>query len=147
MAIVNNTRKGTTLDLILNSDYEFYLGGSRWMNDVDPELVPINKDTDYDFYVTYTSKIESWLYQNGFNETKSHSGYYDDEAVNILEKDNVQVVLRKDAELYRMCFETIDPEFYANYLWKKSNNCNVGLIQPFFNQLFTLARYNHEKNS
>jgi hypothetical protein len=102
--------------------------------------VILTNETDYDYYVTYDSVLLCKLHQFGFTRTSSDHEYYDDEAIEIIELGKVQIVMRKDAKIYKDCFDSIDPVFYANFLWKQSPFCKRGLIQPVFNQLFKLRR-------
>lgn len=112
-------------------------------------LIPIKEDTDYDYYATYTPELEEYLSRNGFDATDfvkalEDSGSYslDDEALTIMERDDVQVVLRNDAEFYRAVFDNIEPWFYKQYLWKSSGESTVqrDRIQEIFNMLFDIAR-------
>ena len=108
-----------------------------------------NPDTDYDFYATHTPGIISFLLSSGFVETdcskkaNTLSNIYllDDEAFTIVQKDNVQVVLRNNAAFYRAVFENISPEFYYTYLWKSSPAApDRSQIQSIFNMLFAIGR-------
>jgi hypothetical protein len=122
--------------------------------------INISASTDYDFYTTYNSYVEKYLRDFGFTDTEhsnkctafrdvdgmlvtsEHTFPYalDSEAVRILERDNVQIVLRADAEFYRTVFESIPTEFYYNHLWKSSPACvKREHIQPIFNALFAVA--------
>lgn len=128
----------------------FHLGGSRRMAEIVTEkkskvIVTISPTTDYDYYATWSSAIASYLMQNGFQETyftchsgNSPQGYEaDTEVEEIFYHDNVQVVLRKDASLYYDIFESIDPEFYVEYLWKSGPQApNRPQITDIFNALY-----------
>jgi hypothetical protein len=150
------------LSILETSKFRFYLGGSRRMeqkqieacksqdlNDYLTEWVPIviTAETDYDFYVTHDMDVEQFLLDNGFTDTvssigamNSHPDYLDSEAIRILERDNVQVVLRLDAKFYHQVFESISTRFYYDNLWKSSPEIiNVNNIQPIFNALFATA--------
>lgn len=160
MAIVGLTDTGV-IDLLRNSPYAFYLGGSRRMSQIEDEraaangtdvtglkVIKVTTDTDWDFYATYTPELEQWLSNNRFTHTECSlgakhvwEGYLDDEAISILERDNVQVVLRKDAEFYQQIFENIKIDVYYNFLWKSSPAIvDKSKIQTLFNQLFTIGR-------
>lgn len=110
--------------------------------------IPITDATDYDFYATYSNQLEAFLVNHEFQVTnfvkglEENKGYVmDNEAVTILERNNVQIVLRKDAEFYRLVFDNIEPWFYKHYLWKSSGTNTVirSDIQPIFNMLFAIA--------
>lgn len=146
MAIINAMSQLSALYIIENSPHSFYLGGSRRIAQIAERSITNHKfvitaDTDYDFYATYNDDILNFLIKNGFTETNSRLRYtLDDEAVMILEKDNVQVVLRKNAIFYHLIFENIDPDFYFNVLWKSSpTQPDRGQIQPIFNMLFAIG--------
>jgi hypothetical protein len=109
-------------------------------NDCPRFTISVTDDTDYDFYATHTDDIEEYLLDCGFDYSQANEYYLDTECVSILCKDNVQVVLRHDAEFYRTVFENIDLEVYYNYWWKSSpTKPNRQLIGPFFNMLFDIA--------
>lgn len=160
--IFDNAVVPTALQLLEQSpDFTFYLGGSRRMAQKydsvisDMALMPESKyrqrvptnycikvsaDTDYDFYTTYSSGVEAYLLNHGFDFSKSNEYYLDSECHMILCKDNVQVVLRRDAEFYRTVFENIDLQFYYNTLWKSSPaNPDRSQIGNIFNMLFNIA--------
>lgn len=140
-------------NVILQAPYKFYFGGSRRMAErlqknegyipVDSQnvVITITDETDYDYYITYSSEISMYLIENGFSLSPASNAYYlDSEAVEILARDNVQVVLRRDAEFYKMIFDNIDPIIYYTYLWKSApHSPNRELIGPFFDMLFNLA--------
>ncbi len=116
-------------------DCEPYLHG-----DCPNFRIVVGEDTDYDFYATYTPEVESYLLNSGFEYSPANEYYLDSECTCILGKENVQVVLRTDAEFYKTVFENIDLEVYYYYLWKSSpEKPNRALIGPFFNMLFDIA--------
>ena len=116
--------------------------------------VSITESTDYDYYATYSQQLEQFLLANGFSYTdfarfvakreQYVSGDYslDDEAVTIVQCENVQIVLRKDAELYKSVFDNIQPWFFVKYLWKSTIDPAMirTEIKPIFNMLFAIAR-------
>ncbi len=113
--------KTTALGVVSDLDVDVYLGGSRRM--AQKYGFSIDPDTDYDFYATYSSVIAYELIKNGFVDTavESNTEYdLDTEAVQIFYRDNVQIVLRKDAVFYESVFENIPKEVYVNYLWKSA---------------------------
>lgn len=120
--------------------FEFYLGGSRRMNQKFPDQIAITSNTDYDYYATYTEEIEQTLLSRGWIYTSSSTGYFDDQAVKILWKDSHQVVLRKDAKFYNQVFESIPVKFYYDYLWKKNPEVDRSKIKGYFNYLYMFAR-------
>lgn len=146
----------TAIDILEQSPHRFFLGGSRRMakrfeetfGDCCPYLADdcpkfgifVTEDTDYDFYVTYDFKIEKFLIDNGFERSSANDYYLDTECVVIYCKDNVQVVLRHNAEFYQTVFENIDLEVYYHYLWKSSpTKPNRALIGNIFNMIFKIA--------
>jgi hypothetical protein len=98
--------------------HKFYLGGSRRMNERDPELIPINTYTDYDLYIDYTPEAYQYLIGIGFQKTSTEYEYFDDNAVCVMSCRDIQVVMRKDASTYKKVFESITPKFYHRYVWK-----------------------------
>ena len=154
--IVGLERNLTAVEFLQESSYSFYLGGSRRMAELfqekhggcDPFLqgdcpnfvISVSEATDYDFYATHTIELEEYLLNNAFDYSEANNYYLDTECVCILCKDNVQVVLRYDANFYKTVFENIDLEVYYHYLWKSSpTQPNRALIGPFFNMLFKIA--------
>lgn len=150
----------TALTILEQSNYIFYLGGSRRMAQRYDKLmydisfmpdaaqqrhkpryaIQVTEDTDYDLYATYDKGIEAFLVSKGFEPSPANEYYLDSECIAIYVKDKVQVVLRGDAEFYRTVFENIDLEVYYHYLWKSSpEQPNRYLIGPFFNMLFDIA--------
>lgn len=114
---------------------------------IESMVIPINEDTDYDFYAAYSAELDAFLRANGFEPTMTFDkdcddGYDpDDLCVMILCRENVQIVLRTDAELYKAVFENLTPEFYRQYLWKSSGEPTVvrSNIQMIFNVMFNIA--------
>lgn len=148
--------KISAVTIVHEAPHQFFLGGSRRMADKFQEKygdccpyladdcpnfrIIVGEDTDYDFYATYTPEVESYLLNSGFEYSPANEYYLDSECTCILGKENVQVVLRTDAEFYKTVFENIDLEVYYHYLWKSSpEKPNRALIGPFFNMLFDIA--------
>jgi hypothetical protein len=138
----------THFSLTESTDYDFYATYT-------PELVSYLEGKQFDETPTsYNARQRNGntalnesidnalrLYQR-FDPRKASSSDYDldDEAIIIMERDNVQVVLRKDALFYNKVFENIDPEFYYYHLWKSSPHpVRKDKIQPIFNMLFKIA--------
>lgn len=136
---------------LMQSQYKFYLGGSRRMNELHPTEVPIKEHkTDYDLYATYTPDLVTWLTDKPHDFLVSHdahaSGYpLDTEAIKILIPEDVggiQVVLRKDAEFYRSVFEAIPVVYYRKHIWKSSpvyEGSGTDSIMDHFDALFAIA--------
>ena len=162
--LLDDVSNGTSAkdDIIeLKRFHRTYLGGSRRMNQRCHETQPyvegqeiiyidVNERTDWDYYATYQTDVERWLITScGWQPTlttqmkgQGHN-YQDSECVCILEKDNHQIVLRKNAEFYRDVFESIPIWFYYKYLWKSSPaggifGIDCSEIQPIFETLFML---------
>ena len=133
---------------LMDSELAFFLGGSRRMNQLWPSFVEIKADTDYDFYTDDSPYVRNWLLKNGFVEKTSGEEYFDSECCAIFKHttDDIQVITRIDAEFYQKVFESIDPKFYVDYLWKSAPNPGPREnIQGIFNQLFHTAHVMLEK--
>ena len=134
------------LELLQNSKFEFFLGGSRRIAEkFNSPLININENTDYDFYATYSVELEQFLIDNNYQPTETNQDYFDDECIQIYKKSSpdhpeIQIVLRKDAMLYNNVFESIDADSYYNLLWKRSPLTCRWNIQPIFNLMFSVAR-------
>lgn len=124
----------------------FYLGGSRYFNKVSPELIKIDKSTDWDLYGQDSPQNRELLESLGFalyadkEEDDKHietqniefdSDRYwhykgDDLLARIYGRDiinySMQVLLRTDAILYKSIFENMTPQFYHDKIWKSSGN-------------------------
>lgn len=123
MAIKNMSNFGNSaLAVIAELKTDVYLGGSRRM--AHKYGFDVGKDTDYDFYATYSEELVDALFEGGFGTTSTTSDHYgyglDSEAIQIFYRDNVQIVLRKDAIFYERVFESIPLDIYINYLWKSA---------------------------
>lgn len=122
------------------------LGGSRYFALNYPDIIQINKDTDWDFYAQDSDKIFDTLMGRGYYSKFNTNSIYvgDDLLSNIMVNDkfpSIQVLLRTDAKLYTKVVESLAPEFYRDYLWKSGPNyCARGQIQSIFNQLFKTVR-------
>jgi hypothetical protein len=116
--------------------------GSRFFHRKAPEIVPVTKDTDYDF-VAYvgmpfldefeklpgvkrvilcpeyvdSSYVAYWLMYD--EPTSFFSGSLDVTQ----KKPQIQVIVRPSYlvySVYRDIFDNITPEFYRNFLWKSA---------------------------
>lgn len=126
-----------------------FLGGSRRMaqrNECEIDcirpapLILIDDSTDYDYYATFSERALDLLRNRGWTNTGSDKQYYDSEAVEILEKENYQIVLRKCADFYHKTFEQIPVWYYHDYLWKRNPCVNREMIQPIIEMLFAFVR-------
>lgn len=157
--IVNEDDRDTqTINLLTNSKFKVYLGGSRRMQQLMKKFnielkMDLKSKTDYDFYATYSNEIKKFLITNGFVESsllEDDSNYdLDEETEMILENGNIQVSLKTDAEFYKSVFENIDPRFYYFYLWKSKpvdewdeerTTFAYPQISNFFNMLYKIGR-------
>jgi hypothetical protein len=120
--------------------------------------------TDWDFSGQYSNTLIKALRAKGFEENDA-SHYFDNQTVAVFSKryvtpidwsnpvisegdEKVHVVLHSDETLFRRVWDCIYPEFYYNYLWKRSPkyeycddigqvNFNIKLIM---NQLYEVAK-------
>jgi hypothetical protein len=155
-----------------------YLFGSRSMIgrksknlEFDPAVKiasMIDDTTDWDISMQFSDENHERLLKQGFTcHQKENLVYRDDLTVNIYSKEYVKkkdfpdlslveldmstrchVVLRSDFYLFRAVWESIDPEFYYNFLWKRSlvlNSKKKHLVKDdickMLNQLYATARY------
>lgn len=123
------------------------LGGSRYFNTIDPEMVPISEKTDYDYYTQANPGKEKVLEAAGFKKYNYSQYNLDDQVVSIWsyvspEGYRMQVVMRKDEKLYQKVLERIPAWFYRKYLWKSSPAawCPREQIQDLFNIFYKMAQ-------
>jgi hypothetical protein len=126
----------------------------------------ITDETDWDFSAPYSEKNHNTLIESGFMywppEDLSYkdsltTGVYIKQYMHKFDKDNpkifktvppvANVVLRNDFHLFCRVWNSIDPQFYYNHIWKRSPNYEfqeLGLtknkIRDIMNQLFRTAR-------
>ena len=116
-----------------------YLGGSRFMAKKYPKIISVTAHTDHDFYIQDSPAIRQLLKELGGQEhTYATPPYCDDDcnAIYLFPIDGCQVVLRKNAYAYNKMFDTIDGEFYRDYLWKSGpNKPQREQIKAIINQL------------
>ena len=118
--------------------------GSRFFHRKAPEIVPVTKDTDYDF-VAYDGMpfLDEFEKLPGVMRFTAHPNYIDtchvsywlmfdepttvsfrDETFEFTEKKpQIQVIVRPNFriyEAYRDIFDSITPEFYRDFLWKSA---------------------------
>jgi hypothetical protein len=153
------------------------LFGSRSMaarpskEDFDPDTMigsQINSSTDWDFSQQYSDELHQYLISVGYAAYTSESlgAYADDLTVAVYVKEfrpsfslknlfaysdadivKVNVVLHNNEELFRRVWDRITPEFYHNYLWKRSRNYGhiddryeiKSKITTIMNQLYAVA--------
>lgn len=122
----------------------FLFTGSRYFNKYDPEIVPVDRMTDYDFTApasnpwlkqfeatpgvkrfevtsTYASKdVAYWLF---YDEPSDVDAFKKRQFHVIDKKPQIQVIVRPTDEIfqaYREVFVNITPEFYRDYIWKSA---------------------------
>lgn len=98
-----NTPK-SAMKILEESPYVFVLTGSRRFL---PEQV--TQHTDYDFFATYSVNLHQDLLKAGFVNTFRYSAnYLDRECILVLEKENVDVQLRKNATYFESVCKYLD---------------------------------------
>jgi hypothetical protein len=118
----------------------------------------ITQDTDWDFNAPANAENHHALLAAGYTHFNRDQLVYVDAlcqgiyvknivSANALDITSVQVVLRSDYWLFRETWYSIDPQFYYNYIWKRSpcyrgySNSEVKeRIRDIMNQLFTTAK-------
>ena len=130
----------------------------------------INNTTDWDFSSQYTEEAHHYLVAAGFTHytAESISPYADDLTAGVYIKEyvpsfdwknpktysinevaKVNIVLHIDEPLFRCVWDSIDAEFYYQYLWKRGPRfdyldydlCEVKMrIKTVMNQLYSTAR-------
>lgn len=138
-----STQVAEILRELLDSKFEFFLGGSRAMFKRGADI-PIFENTDYDFYATYSAGIEKFLMSLNFSAPVYKQDYLDTEVVSIYKSAQIDVVLRKDAKFYKSVFDNIKTDMYVKHLWKRNPQCDRSKITPLFNELFKIAHNNAE---
>jgi len=111
--------RGDILEGLFNSN-KIFQTGSRYWDNLDPELIPITNETDWDFVAEYDEKLIDYLKQFGFEENNLGIDESDGHTKMVLYYDKtIQVILKKNVERYLEVQEAISPEFYKKFLWKK----------------------------
>ena len=137
--------KGMDYIVTLVGEGVLHMSGSRYFNGKDPSLVPIDEDTDFDFYCQYIEgETEKILERFNCRVTWGTNAAYplDGLAVGVVElhDEPVQIILRSNAALYTRVQSSISVDFYRNYLWKRGpNKPQRAQIQDIYNQLFKIA--------
>jgi hypothetical protein len=126
----------------------------------------ITDETDWDFSAPYSEKNQDALAAAGFAYWPPGAlSYKDDLTMGVYIKTYIQefdtknpgfytaapvvnVVLRNDFYVFRQVWESMDPQFYHDYIWKRSPNyvyqemsLTKGKIRDIMNQLFRTARH------
>jgi hypothetical protein len=135
----------------------------------DPAIMigsQIDDSTDWDFSAPYTQENHDALVNAGYMHWPAEQlGYRDELTEGVYIKTypypfdmsnpiiysgvpTANVVLRNDFHLFRQVWESIDPKFYHNYIWKRSSRYNLQelsttkeTIRDILNQLFRSARH------
>jgi hypothetical protein len=140
----------------------YMLFGSRSMarkaptDTFDPAIIigtQITHTTDWDFSAPANPDNHKALIAAGYAFcSREQLSYADDLTHSVYSKQYsegrlVHVVLRYDYALFRQVWYSIDPQFYFNYLWKRSPNYDdyeiadkKQVICTVMNQLFSTAR-------
>lgn len=139
------------------------------VEDFDPAIMigaKITDKTDWDFSQKYSDHTHSYLLSAGFTHYNKNelATYTDKLTIGIYSKEyfpkpdwsftsifstvpKVHVVLHSDEALFRQVWNRISPEFYYNYLWKRSPrfDCTDSMgerklqIREIMNQLYEVA--------
>lgn len=134
----------------------FGLGGSRRMAQKYPALVQVGPDTDWDLYCADTPENRQMLLDEGFQMIEAENRlYWDDMLIDIYKHGAwpIEVLIRKDCEIYRSSFEALSGEVFLERLWKSSplrdpNMCKANFsmsVRDYFNGIFKLHGYVPEK--
>lgn len=113
-----------------------YLFGSRSMVDrksANPDFNAktmigpnIAYDTDYDIAAPFEESVEKYLTDRGYTCVDASNMYAKDKYFKTLytkkghDNKNAQIILRSNHELFKKVWNTIDPEFYYENIWKRS---------------------------
>lgn len=125
-----------------------YLFGSRSMvgrksanKDFDARKMigsKISKDTDYDIAAPSCMEVEKYLKQKGYIRVDPEAMYAKDKYFQTLytkvgmDGNTAQVILRSNHEMFKKVWDSIDPEFYYENLWKRSPSMdrNKAVLDP-----------------
>ena len=134
----------------------FYLGGSRRMAEKYPEKIDmyIKPSTDWDFACEDALDKHQFLIEMGFElqDSCGSSNYWDDLLIDIYKHpfQPIDVLIRKEMDVYRSAFESLSAEVFIERLWKSSplrhpnqptQHFRRGVCD-YFNGLFKLHGYN-----
>lgn len=113
---------------LLNQDSRFTLTGSRYWNKLNPDLVPLVLNTDYDYIAEYDPQLLQEFQKRGYStRTKEWSNgvssraqrYCDADTRIVLYFDTIQIILKDNVQAYIDVQNILTPEFYVRYLWKR----------------------------
>lgn len=124
---------------LLLKEKNIHLTGSRYWNKLYPELIPLENETDWDFVTEYCDNVAKQLLDIGFTEknegTHNIENYGDGTTIVVLYyNDVIQVIMKKNVNLYLKVINTVGVDFYKNYLWKR--NVDVKKIQNTLTYLY-----------
>ena len=93
--------------------------------DLDKISSKITDSTDYDMAAPYSKMLEEMLVSNGWNQIPVEGLYHPCALMKgLFIKSNggqtVQILLRDNHELFVKAWESIEPEFWYYYIWKRS---------------------------
>jgi hypothetical protein len=144
------------------------MASRRAVEGFDPQVMigsQITDDTDWDFSASYNEANHDALIEAGFTYWPPEDlSYKDDLTTGVYIKTyphkfdmnnpeifsgtpTANVVLRNDFYLFRQVWDSMDPKFYHDYVWKRSPNYEFQelgstkeKIRDIMNQLFRTAR-------
>lgn len=127
----------------------FGLGGSRRMAEKYPAQIMVGADTDWDFYCEQSEDKVAFLCARGFAKIEAaNRNYWDDLLVDIYKHSDfpIEVLIRRDIDVYRSAFEALSAEVFIDKLWKSSpkadpDKCKSKFrneVCSYFNGLFRL---------
>lgn len=127
----NSIFSGSYLEDVLQPLTDWFLGGSRSFED-SHELIKVNKHTDYDIVAPLNEQNLHFVEQQAdeiFYRENFNPEYAFDETTAVIAKfysvpelNNVelQISLRTEYPMVKAIWNTITPDFYYNYLWKRN---------------------------
>lgn len=129
----------TTIPLWAEKDTRgMYLFGSRSMTtrdtyvsirkdkfDLDKIKSKIKPSTDYDMAAPYSKKLASTLESNGWQSIPVEGLYHPCSLmkglfIKSMNGETVQILLRENHELFIKAWDSIEPSFWYEYIWKRS---------------------------
>jgi len=131
---------------LLWNDPRFKLTGSRYWNQLNPNLITLDETTDVDFVANHDESTIRYLSSVGFRgkmgnyieaSTANIASYSDGWTTVVMYLGNVQVIFKNNLTLYLKVQASIGPEFYYHYLWKKNGNSTEN-IQAMLAYLYSI---------
>lgn len=144
------------------------MASRRAVEGFDPAIMigsQITDETDWDFSAPYSEENHAALIEAGFTywppddlsyKDSLTTGVYIKIYMHEFDMDNpviystppvANVVLRNDFYIFRQVWNSVDPKFYYDHIWKRSptyDHLNLGFtkesIRDIMNQLFRTAR-------